>query len=95
MSKLYPHNLIQRWISGELPTDTVQDAKIDWTLCELASSIYHVPSGTLNPFKLAEAVVNKLELRDEASVNYAYVEALLWHDTLETGCQLEGRQEHG
>lgn len=90
MNKRYPQNLIQRWINGELPTTTVHEDQIDWALCELAPSVYERRSGSINPFILAELVVSKLQLNDEASVNYAYIEALLWHSTLETACEVEG-----
>lgn len=66
--------------------------EIDDMLGELAPGVYDVATGTLDPRRLADAVIVALNICDEEDARYVFQEAHLWHDFLETSCQLQDRQ---
>lgn len=86
------HDLAKLWPQESI-AHILQLFEIDDMLDALAPAVYDTTTRTLDSRRLADAVIDALNICDEDDARYVLQEASLWHDVLETGCQLQGDQD--
>jgi hypothetical protein len=67
--------------------------EVDQLLAHAANDVYDPPSGTLDPAKLAEAVIDQMGVTHQEDKETVHAQARLLHETLLANCALAGRQQ--